>query len=756
MNYDYYEADAECDVVREPDGAHAFNVELNLAHRIVEETNLNLFLTGKAGTGKTTFLKRLREESDKRMAVLAPTGVAAINCKGVTINSFLQIPFVPYIPGQGFYGEQKRKYKFSDNKRKLIKTLDLLVIDEISMVRSDVMDGIDEELRRLRGVNLPFGGLQLLLIGDLRQLSPVVKPDEWELLKSYYRSPFFFDSNSLQEAGYVSLELTKVFRQSDPVFVNLLNAVRNATITDGELAQLNLRCNPGFNPAEDEGYIRLTTHNRQADKVNHDKLMQLPGEVSSYEAEVKGKFPESSYPVESCLSFKKGAQVMFVKNDVGEDRRYYNGLIGTITKLSGNKIWVRPIDGVKEIEVAPVEWENNSFSLDDETGEIKQNVDGVFRQMPLRLAWAITVHKSQGLTFDKAIINIEHSFSAGQAYVALSRCRTMEGMVLDAPIRRSAIITDWNVMQFESHCKNIAATSATVNDYKPLFYENMLRQLFDFRYILTGFMDFQRVVTECVIPVFPEIYPEYKAKEAVLNKEIVNVADKFMRLYSKMYNPESNSRADIDERIKGGCRYFVKKLETIKQLIISTPTKLSNEEYTKRVVKARCRLLEDIYVKMQMFGVISKDGFSTQTYLQSKAMAHIKAEKYVAQTMRSEVVVKRKRKREEKVVKEKKPRGYSTFETLKYLEQGLSISEIAEKRGLAESTICSHVGQLVDLERVKLEDVLGEEMYSRLMQPLYEVDMQLFDYIAAVSDYANSNIARLCYSHNRKSKLPNE
>jgi len=401
------------------------NHELQLADNFVRHTGCNIFLTGKAGTGKTTFLRNLHRNTAKRMIITAPTGVAAINAGGVTLHSFFQLPFGPFVPGSEAYESGKqRQFRFSREKKQIIKSLDLLVIDEISMVRADLLDAVDAVLRRHRRNNLPFGGVQLLMIGDLHQLSPVVKRDEWQLLKQYYRSVYFFSSNALDNTELVTIRLKHIYRQSDPYFINLLNRVRDNRLDASTAADLNRRYIPGFEPDEDLGYITLTTHNRNADSINQTRLSALTGRKYSFRAEISGDFPEYIYPTPADLLLKEGAQVMFVRNDSSAEKLYYNGKIGKISAISNENISVVCPGSPKEIVVEPVTWENIKYTVNKETGEIQEEITGEFRQYPLKLAWAITIHKSQGLTFDRAIIDARAAFAHGQVYVALSRCKS--------------------------------------------------------------------------------------------------------------------------------------------------------------------------------------------------------------------------------------------------------------------------------------------------------------------------------------------
>ncbi|HNV52990.1 MAG TPA: AAA family ATPase, partial [Tenuifilaceae bacterium] len=387
------------------------NLQLKQAFDFIQYTGKNIFLTGKAGTGKTTFLKHIKEVSPKRMIVVAPTGVAAINAGGVTIHSFFQMPFGPHIPVTNSqfnpFDEEPQTasrngvQKFSREKINIIKSLDLLVIDEISMVRADLLDGIDEVLRRYRNHSKPFGGIQLLMIGDIQQLAPIAKDDEWEILKRYYDTVYFFSSKALRQTAYISIELKHIFRQSDREFIDILNKVRDNRIDNETLNILNKRYIPNINKDDNDGYITLTTHNHQSQRINDSKLQKLKSKLHTFKAVVKGEFPEYSYPTDYELQLKVGAQVMFVKNDSSFEKLYYNGKIGTIVDIDDDLIHVKCEGDSNDIAVTMVEWQNYKYTINDETSEISETVIGSFIQYPLKLAWAITIHKSQGLTFEK-------------------------------------------------------------------------------------------------------------------------------------------------------------------------------------------------------------------------------------------------------------------------------------------------------------------------------------------------------------------
>lgn len=413
------------------------NFELNVARFIVEKTDMSLFLTGKAGTGKTTFLRDVVRHTKKKCIVLAPTGIAAVNAGAMTIHSFFQFGLGPFVKG---VIEPKSDFRINKPKLELIRNLQLLIIDEVSMVRADLMDHIDVELRRIRRNSKPFGGVQLLMIGDLQQLPPIAHGGDDELLRQYYKTLYFFSSAALKSMKYSCIELKTVYRQTDGHFINILNHARECTLTNQDISDLNTRYIPDFSPKPEDGYIRLMTHNRQVDYINATEMAKLDSHPFTFEAAVTGTFPEESYPTANSLTLKKGAQVMFIKND--PERRFINGTLGEVRSIDKNCIAVRLAESGKTIEVEPMEWQNIRYQFDEETKEISSKQIGRFKQYPLKAAWAITVHKSQGLTFDKAIIDVHAAFSPGQAYVALSRCRTLEGLVLSSPVSASVFMKD--------------------------------------------------------------------------------------------------------------------------------------------------------------------------------------------------------------------------------------------------------------------------------------------------------------------------
>lgn len=433
---------------------------------IVEKTDMSLFLTGKAGTGKTTFLREVVRYTKKKCIVLAPTGIAAVNAGAMTIHSFFQFGLGPFVQG---VIEPKSDFRINKSKLELIRHLQLLIIDEVSMVRADLMDHIDVELRRIRRNSKPFGGVQLLMIGDLQQLPPIAHGGEDELLRQYYKTLYFFSSAALKSMKYSCIELKNVYRQTDRHFIDILNHARNCTLTSQDISDLNARYIPGFSPKPEDGYIRLMTHNRQVDYVNETEMEELDSKPYTFVAAVTGTFPEESYPTADSLTLKKGAQVMFIKND--PERRFINGTLGEVKSIDKNSIAVRLAESGAIIDVEPMEWQNIRYQFDEESKEISSKQIGRFKQYPLKAAWAITVHKSQGLTFDKAIIDVHAAFSPGQAYVALSRCRTLDGLVLSSPVSASVFMRDNAVDAYMNYISRPVEELAFSSCYEYFEYE---------------------------------------------------------------------------------------------------------------------------------------------------------------------------------------------------------------------------------------------------------------------------------------------
>jgi hypothetical protein len=538
------------------------NELFDLAFRFVTETQESIFLTGKAGTGKTTFLKYLQTHCSKNIIVAAPTGVAAINAGGVTLHSLFQLPFHPFIPTEANRFELLKNIRYQKQRITLLRKMELLVIDEVSMVRADVMDAIDAILKSVRHQHhVPFGGVQLLLIGDLYQLPPVAKNDEWNLLRDYYNSTFFFDSLAIKDQQPLLIELTKIYRQKEESFVQLLNKVRNNYMEREDFEQLNNRYIPGFRPAADEKYITLTSHNNQADQINQSKLHSLLLPAFSYTAKVEGDFPEHLYPVEKELLLKEGAQVMFTKNDT--DKNYFNGKIGTVVKLEKDKIVVTS-DGM-EIAVKLETWENTRYTINRSDEKLQQEVLGRFSQYPLRLAWAITIHKSQGLTFDKVMIDAAASFSSGQVYVALSRCTSLDGIVLLTPIPPSAIYTNTHVVNAQSSLAPKGSLADRFAGARHVFTLQLIEEIFSLAEMQQPLTILNKQV-QLQATKLSDASIEWLRSFTEKYNEQKSVADKFaIRAHELMKDDamiENNSA--LQKRINDAAGYFIPAINRLK------------------------------------------------------------------------------------------------------------------------------------------------------------------------------------------------
>ncbi len=596
------------------------NKDIELARDFVNNTNQSVFLTGKAGTGKTTFLHNLKHKSLKRIVVVAPTGVAAINAKGVTIHSFFQLPFGPILPNSDTNQSSGFNKKFSKTKINIIKSMDLLIIDEISMVRADVLDGIDKTLKRFRNRNKPFGGVQVLMIGDLQQLSPVIRDNEWQILKPYYQTGYFFSSHAYQSCNAITIELRHIYRQENPKFIEILNEIRNNTLSEASANELNKRYIKDFRPNPKEGYIALTTHNNRAEQVNSAELIALSSKEQIYRAKVSGKFPDHAYPNSEELKLKVGAQVMFIKNDSSPDKRYFNGKIGKIILLDKDEVVVKCPNDEFNIVTTPEEWENINYAVHPETKAITEDRIGSFSQMPLRLAWAITIHKSQGLTFEKAIVDAQGAFAHGQTYVALSRCKSLEGLVLKSKIDSSQIINDHQVSSFTQASAENQPDEEALNLARKSFQLDSIHEIFDFY----GFL----YPANRLLDIF---YKNRGSIKGNLELPLISMKDGITNLLkvSNSFNvqlkqisdaedlPEANT--SIQGRFKKAIAYFKGETEkNIVDILKSFNYSTDNKAIETDLIKNLDVLEELLAAKLSYFRGLS-EGFSTETFLELRA-----------------------------------------------------------------------------------------------------------------------------------------
>jgi len=602
------------------------NINFQLAADFINYTNRSIFLTGKAGTGKTTFLKHIKQHSIKQMAVVAPTGVAAINAGGVTIHSFFQLPFSPFIPQtRGFKKDDSLdkhqligRLKISSERRKIFQQLELLVIDEISMVRADVLDAIDAVLQHFRNNFVePFGGVQVLFIGDLLQLPPVVKEEEWSLLSPYYETPYFFSSKVIQQKTPAFVQLEKIYRQKDERFINVLNQVRNNELNQSGYDILHQQYNPNFQNPKEDSYITLTTHNHKADTINVEELVKLKAPIFTYKAAIEQDFSEKMFPADETLQLKLGSQVMFIKNDADKAKRYYNGKIGIIESIEDEKIMVLCKGETEAIEVKKHRWENIRYSLNKQSQKLEEDVVGSFTQYPLRLAWAITIHKSQGLTFEKAIIDAGQAFAPGQVYVALSRCTSLTGMVLLSKITTNSLSVDQRIIDYSAQQQNTPLPE-TLQREKHDYQSTIVSRLFDFTPIKKQTASFQQMLQE-IAPYFNAEAIAFADKLQEKMEQLNEVATKFnsqiQQLSALQTLPENNTA--LQERLKKAAIYFEQQLQEITQFILSSPANTDSKQHATTFNE----LLEEIFVALsaQQNGIASCiNGFNVETFHQQK------------------------------------------------------------------------------------------------------------------------------------------
>ena len=711
--------------------------EATLVLQYIQHTHKSVFLTGKAGTGKTTLLKKILHTTHKNTIVVAPTGIAALNAGGVTIHSFFQLPFAGFIPDpdfvpqeEGIYFETpksiKRHFKLHSTKLHLLQSLELLIIDEVSMLRADVLDAMNEMLQHVRKSKLPFGGIQVLFIGDLWQLPPVVKATEWEVLRHFYAGIYFFNAWVMQELQPVYIELNKIYRQKDDQFVQLLNNFRSNEISSQDISILQSRVQIDLLSKQNQGFITLTTHNHKADEINHQELEKLPQKEYVYRPEIVGDYPEKLYPLDSELVLKKGAQVMFVKNDLSFEKRYYNGKIGTISYISENEIQVYLEEEDTTIEVEKYEWQHIKYRIDAQTKEIVEEVLGTFVQYPLKLAWAITVHKSQGLTFDKAILDINDVFMSGQAYVALSRLRSLEGLILSKPIQIRSIQTDNSILQYSQNNQN-AKGNEILFQAKLEFLWKQLIETFDW---IEAHKNFSLWIAlwENEKKSVRKKYILWAQKQERLLAEISSIASKFLKELHPIFLAESFRFDHLVQRFRKAYEYFSPKLD---ELAYDTLFVWEQTSQKKGFLLFREELkpFEDQHIRMklrlmktqQMMKLFEKGEEFTKDNLSTSEIhtyrIHLLTQiKDMIQTQTLDVRDEFEEEQAEKQVLKK-----STFDkTYALWQKKLSVPEIAAHRKLTVQTISSHIAQLVKENRIPIENVISLSKIKAL-QILFEL-----------------------------------
>ncbi len=693
------------------------NEWFKLASDVVNYTSQNLFLTGKAGTGKTTFLKYIKAHTQKHTAVVAPTGVAAINAGGVTMHSFFHLPFIPYLPANtNMFGDIKtadkhaliKGVRFNREKIELINELELLIIDEVSMLRADMLDAIDDLLRHFRRNSRdPFGGVQVLFIGDLFQLPPVAGDEEWVLMKNDYASPFFFSAKVIENNPPLFIELKKMYRQNEKQFIQLLNNIRNNNLDDYDYQLLNERYNRDAMDLSDN-VITLTTHNRTADQINAQELAKLDAELVSYSGEIKGEFSDKALPTEMNLDLKIGAQIMFIKNDISGERKYFNGKLASVKKLTANEILVSLAESHDELSLTKEKWSNIRYNFNKDTNKVEEEELGSFTQYPIRLAWAITIHKSQGLTFDKAIIDAGYSFAAGQVYVALSRCRTIDGVLLLSKIHPDSIQSDERIISFATRENSVDEIELVLRKEKPKFTAQILLKTFEWRKLIVALENFKTLTIEKKLPekdLF-ETTAQYIIDKARAQQQ---VADKFCRQLQHILEQEIINEMLLHDRVSKAKEFFGRALHD--EIILSINT-LQSVLKGKSKVKAYSMSVNDLESTLwKKLRQVQKVTFGKMTF-------------EVAEIEKSSTAIE--------IPKHKETKGESKTETFKLYKEGKTIEEIAKQRGFVNSTIEGHLSEYIGKGELSILDFVNQEQIDEIKKAAEKVGYDKFSPIKQI------------------------
>jgi uncharacterized protein YpbB len=707
--------------------------------RFINQTHRSIFLTGKAGTGKTTLLREIIQTTHKNTVVVAPTGIAALNAGGVTIHSMFQLPFGGFIPDNSspHFSENtkfetkatlRRHFKMSGLKKSVIRNMELLIIDEVSMLRADLLDAMDFMMQTVRKKSSPFGGVQVLYIGDLLQLPPVIRDEEWRTLRTYYKGKFFFHSHVIQQNPPLYIELSKIFRQTDDAFISILNNLRNNQISAADIQNLNKYVKPDFDLKANKGYITLTTHNAKADAMNAQALEDLEGKLVTYKPEIVDDFPDKIYPVEENLKLKVGAQVMFVKNDLSFDKKYFNGKMGFIKSLSSQEILVHFPEENKTIEVEKYEWQNIRYKVDENTKEIEEEVLGTFVHYPIKLAWAITVHKSQGLTFDKAALDVSQVFLPGQAYVALSRLRSLNGLILLSPLRMNGISNDQDVMDYSLNKATEEALENSLQLETRNFIHNFLNSSFDWSDLAQEWRNHKFSYDEKGESSEKSKHAVWARKQTEAMESLLEPSRKFVLQLNKLFSQESVDLNHVLDRIEAAYKYFLLpmdnqvreilwKIEEVKRI---KKVKAFYEELVileELQIKAVLRLMK---AKLLIETVVNGDEISKER-LTSDEIKYYKINKLktIQEDFKSvnvtliedEVDLERYTSKKKTTKEPKKSTVQETYEL--WLEKN-TIKEIAAIRKLTSQTIGSHIAKLIESGTIAITSVLPEDKLLEL------------------------------------------
>ncbi|MCC9072368.1 helix-turn-helix domain-containing protein [Flavobacterium sp. F-65] len=709
--------------------------------QFINQTQRSVFLTGKAGTGKTTLLREIIETTHKNTVVVAPTGIAALNAGGVTIHSMFQLPFAGFIPDNSSpqFSETtkfetkatlRRHFKMNNVKRAVIRNMELLIIDEVSMLRADLLDAMDFMMQTVRKNSYPFGGVQVLFIGDLLQLPPVIRDEEWRTLRTYYRGKFFFHSHVIQQNPPLYIELSKIFRQTDDSFISVLNNLRNNQITQQDIESLNQYVQPDFDLKNNPGYITLTTHNAKADAINNQAINDLKGKMNNYFPDIVGDFPEKIYPLDPNLQLKVGAQIMFVKNDLSFDKNYFNGKMGVIKSLSSQEIMVHFPEEDKTIEVEKYEWQNIRYKVDEMTQEIEEEVLGTFVQYPIKLAWAITVHKSQGLTFDKAALDVSQVFLPGQAYVALSRLRSLNGLILLSPLRMNGISNDQDVMDYALNKASEELLKNSLHFETKNFIHKYLANSFDWADLAQEWRNHQYSYNDKSENSQKGKHAEWAKKQALIVESLVDPAKKFIVQLNRIFNNETVDLMHVSERIEAAYGYFMKPMD---ELVYELLYKMEEIQRAKKMkafydelnsleefqTKAVLRLMK---ARLLIETVVAGDTISKEKLTSPEIKSYRSKKTTIIQdnfkSKNGDLIEDDEpiRRYSGKETKEKPVKKSTVQETYELWLEKISIKEIASIRKLTTQTIESHLVKLIQDKKITITDVLPADKIAALTE----------------------------------------
>jgi len=751
----------------------AENSVASIASKFINNTNKNVFLTGKAGTGKTTFLKHIIKHTYKNAVIVAPTGIAAINAGGVTIHSLFQLPFGAFVPVRDANFEFNENIKINTpntlfkgfqlnaSKRRLLQELELLIIDEVSMLRSDLLDAIDTVLKSVRRKNhLPFGGVQVLFIGDLLQLPPVVKDDEWRYLKSHYKSAFFFDAQVLQQSKPLYIELDKIYRQADNTFISILNNLRSNQVTKQDIDKLNSYYNPDFKPDVKEGYIQLTTHNNKADTLNRESLQKLEGKSFFFKAEITGDFNEYAHPVEENMEMKNGAQIMFIKNDPTGAQRFFNGKIGIISTISEKNIEVSFNDGSKPVSIEKYEWQNIKYAINEATNEIEEKINGTYTHYPIKLAWAITVHKSQGLTFSKAIIDIGQAFAPGQVYVALSRLTSLNGLILSSQINTSSLNVDASITEYSNQKESDETLTTLFETESFVFFQNYVVQCFNF------------ATLNHLLTVHIESYQKDESKSAKqkyfnwafeLKKEVdtaKSVSDKFLNQLKQIFqSKQADYKEQLKTRVEAAKNHFVPILKQFSKTVLKQIELLKDEKKVKTYLEELSEIDALFFKQLQLINkaeAMVKSATENSEFSKDKINTASENKERVEELSTVNIKVKKERKSRassrdgERSLAKKIDTKKVSFDLYK---EGKTIEQIAEERKMVSMTIEGHLAHYAGLGMVDVKQFVNEEKMKNIITVSKTLDTTLFGPIkqSLGEEYTYSEIRfAMAYYHNSK------